>query len=85
MHTNLRQITFHIEKLKSIVGVGNTTAYQIYTTPGESLGRMGTVVDPASIISSNERNFEPEPAAEEQKEQSASWLKRSLSIVGIKS
>jgi hypothetical protein len=83
-HTKLRQITFHVERLKSVVGVGNTSAYQIYTVPGEQLGQMGAIMDPASVTSSNEQHFEPEPVVAAHKERSASWLKRALSGMGIK-
>ena len=43
MSSNLRETVFHIEKLRNIVGVGNCTAYQICTSPGRTLGRIGRI------------------------------------------
>ena len=43
MSSNLRETVFHIEKLRNVVGVGNCSAYQICTSPGRALGRIGRI------------------------------------------
>jgi hypothetical protein len=57
MQSNLRQTFFSIEKLKSVVNVGNCSAYQIYIIPGKQLGRIGTIVNTATQIPANEEEF----------------------------
>jgi hypothetical protein len=57
MHSDLRQTLFIIEKLKNVVNVGNCSAYQIFTSPGKQLGRIGTIVNTATQIPANEEEF----------------------------
>jgi hypothetical protein len=45
MSSNLRETVFHIEKLRNIVGVGNCSAYQICTSPGSAVGRIGRIAE----------------------------------------
>lgn len=71
-HTNLRLTIFRVEKLKNIVGLGNVSSFQITTFFGDSLGVIGTVLDPSKYIAAND-NFElEEPALE------TSWLSRRI-------
>ena len=74
MSSNLRETVFHIEKLRNIVGVGNCTAYQIWTEPGKAIGRIGRV---AGIEIRQAANPDaPETARSD--EATVSWFSRML-------
>jgi hypothetical protein len=58
MSSNVQETIFHIEKLRNVVGVGNSTAYQICTTPGRILGRIGAIEADAGSEAVNEDRHE---------------------------
>ncbi len=70
--TNLRLTIFEVEKLRSIVGQGSASPYQITTFSGDSLGMIGAVIDSSEQAAANGDFEVPEPVA------SISWLKRTL-------
>ncbi|MEE8340416.1 MAG: hypothetical protein V3R56_09745, partial [Xanthomonadales bacterium] len=71
--TNLRITVFEVQKLRNIVGLYGASPYQISTFPGDSLGMIGTVIDPSQQAAANGDFSVPEPAAE------TSWLQRTKS------
>jgi hypothetical protein len=68
--TNLRQTIFEVHKLRDIVGLGSASPYQISTFPGDSLGMIGTVIDPSKQAAANSNFPVPEPAV------AISWFQR---------
>ena len=78
MSTDLRQTSFQIEKLKNIVKVHRGAAYQILTSPGKQLGRIGAVVDPALQVPANDPTFPPEAARNPAVQKSAAWFRKIL-------
>jgi hypothetical protein len=50
----LQLTRFHVEKLRNIVGIGNTAAYQIIVTPDQELGRIGKLDVPESARAANQ-------------------------------
>lgn len=42
-HTQVHMTVFQVDRLRNIVGQGNTTAYQVYTCQGDYLGVVGTI------------------------------------------
>jgi len=81
MHSNLLQTLFNIEKSKNAVNVGSGSAYQIYTSPGKPLGRIGTVVDPTSQIPANDDVFPPKTPACPVEINNDSWFRRVLAAL----
>ena len=80
--SNLHQTLFNIEKLKNAVNVGSCSAYQIYTNPGEPLGQLGTIVDPALYIPANEESFLIDASREDSSKAPTSWFSKALSKIG---
>jgi hypothetical protein len=76
--TDLQLTVFDIQKLKSIVGQGFASPYQITTYPGSFLGMTGEVMDPSETIAANGEFSVPEPVAP------ISWARRALSALGLK-
>lgn len=54
----LKQTRFNVLPLKNVVGVGNTTAYQISVTTGPMLGSMGELQELRGASAVNDQNFE---------------------------
>jgi len=75
---NLQQTIFHIEKLKSVVNVGRSTAYHIYTSQGPALGSIGSVTDPLEQHPANEAVFEPGTQPESGRPGLRAWLGKLL-------
>ena len=80
-NSNMQQTIFSIEKLKSAVNVGNCCAYQIYTSPGEQLGQIGTIVEPATLMPANEEKFPAKTEVEATESASTSWFGRVLAAL----
>lgn len=74
MQSDLRQIEFHVEKIKNVVNVGRSSAYQIFTIPGKVLGEFGVIINPATPESANDAQFE----AFTEAETAVSWFKQAL-------
>ena len=87
MQSTIRQTIFQVEQLKNIVGVGNTSAYQIIVTPGSNLGTLGVVTVPAHAEICNEPEFAPNSANESRgrqaASQAASWFRRALATLNF--
>ena len=81
--TNLHMTVFEIYKLKNIVGLGSASPYQITTYPGNMVGMVGTVTDPAKISASNDESSVSESATSESATP-ASWFQRTLAASGLK-
>lgn len=79
--SKLQQTDFHIEKLKNVVNVGHSTAYQILTSPGRVLGQLGIIADTAIRISANDDRFGPAPAGTAHASDRVSWIKKTLSAL----
>ena len=73
--TNLRLTIFEVQKLRVIVGQGAASPYQISTFPGDSLGMIGTVIDPSKQAAANS-NF-PIPVPAPAPVAATSWLQRT--------
>lgn len=70
----LRQTTFDVEPLRNVVGVGNSTAYQISVTRGRMLGRMGALNELQGISAHNDEHFPVNRS--EDAGQRHSWFRR---------
>jgi len=70
MHSNLRHTVFEIEKIKNVVNIGRSSAFQIYCTPGEIVGQFRSFSDPELQQAANESQFESTSPA--------SWLRNAL-------
>jgi len=81
MNSNMRQTIFSIEKLKNVVNIGSSSAYQIYTVPGEQLGTMGTIVNPDTLIPANDENFLTETTGVTTDGAPTSWFTRALAAL----
>jgi len=81
MASNLRETVFHIEKLRNIVGVGNCSAYQICTSPGQSLGRIGRVADDSVRHAANADSYEAVGRISGTAESAAPWFVRMLNAL----
>jgi hypothetical protein len=80
MRNNLRHTNFQVEPIKHIVGENSATAYQICVTPGNTMGKLGTVSDGNASKASNESNFESAPQTVTK---SGSLLERAKSFLGL--
>jgi hypothetical protein len=83
MQSTIRQTIFQVEQLKNIVGVGNTSAYQIIVTPGANLGTLGVVTVPAHAEICNEPVFARNSANETNRSPVAFWFHRALATLKL--
>ncbi len=81
---SLQQTIFHIEKLRNVVNVGRSSAYNIYTSTGPALGHLGGVLIPAALEPSNEAIFSPESAEGSNRPGRLSWVRKALATFGSK-
>jgi len=81
MNSNIRQTIFSIEKLKNVVNIGSSSAYQIYTVPGEQLGTMGTIVNPKTSIPANDEKFLTKTTGYAKEGVPTSWFTRVLAAL----
>jgi len=81
MNSKIQQTVFSIERLKNVVNIGSSSAYQIYTSPGEQIGTIGTVVNPATLIPVNDENFLPETTGVTTEGAPTSWFRRTLAAL----
>ena len=81
MNSNIRQTLFSIERIKNVVNTGRCSAYQIYTNPGEQIGTIGTIVNPATLISANDEKFLPETTGVTTEGAPTSWFRRTLAAL----
>lgn len=58
MHSNLRQTVFEVQKIKNVVNIGRSCAFQIYCTQGETLGQFKSFSNPEVQQAANESQFE---------------------------
>lgn len=57
MTSKLQQTKFSVEKIRNVVNVGRSSAYQVYTTPGEQIGYLGKLSLPIKDSSANEERY----------------------------
>lgn len=57
-HIKLQETRFEAIPLKNVVGIGNSTAYQISVSTGNLLGTMGPLEELRLKSAGNEPNFE---------------------------
>lgn len=81
INSNLQQTVFHIEKIRNVVNVGNSSPYHIYTSQGPVVGRLGNAVHPSDEAAANDDRFDSAPA---QMPSRVSWLERTLVALRIK-
>jgi hypothetical protein len=81
MNTDLQQTIFQIDKLKSVVNVGGSSAYQIFTYAGPSLGRFGAIANPEEQNPANDANYDVVTNAATGRRRPASWIKQALSAL----
>ena len=81
MNSNIRQTVFSIEKLKNVVNTGSCSAYQIYTSPGEQLGKIGAVINPETLFPANDEIFFEEIKSNTKVSASTSWLARAFAAL----
>jgi hypothetical protein len=81
MSSKMKQTIFNIEKLKNVVNIGSNSAYQIYTSPGEKLGTVGTIVNPGMLIPANDEKFQMEITGDTKEGVPTSWLTRVLAVL----
>lgn len=81
MQSNIHQTMFQVEPLKNIVGVGNTTAYQIIVTEGSTLGTLGNVSVPAQAEILNDPEFARIYAIGSGRGGFASWFRSALATL----
>jgi hypothetical protein len=76
--TELRQTSFEAVPLRNVVGVGNSTAYQICVTRGKVLATLGSLEEFTNDSPSNSSRYDdnPEPASVTQ---TRSWFRRVVS------
>lgn len=75
MNTEMKQTIFQIEKLRNVVNVGGSSAYQIFTYTGPVLGRFGAVVNSDQMIPANEAVIRTQTDVK----RAASWVKSAFS------
>ena len=64
--TELQQTRFNAVPLRNVVGVGNTTAYQIHVTRGRVIATIETLEEMINISPANASRYDdsrPEPAS----------------------
>lgn len=76
IQSKLQQTEFQIEPLKHIVGIGNSAPYQIFTSPGKQLGKLGPVIETDALKASNENAFEAEETPAQQKTRTRTLFSR---------
>jgi hypothetical protein len=79
----LKESIFQTEKLANVVGIGNSAAFQVVIAPGQNLGVMGKVIEPANINSHNDPFYSAKSSASFRTNGLGSWLKRSLTALGL--
>jgi hypothetical protein len=57
MNSNLQKTIFSVEKIRNVVNVGNCSAYQICTIPGEEIGYLGHLELHTAKNAANEVNY----------------------------
>lgn len=81
--TKLQLTDFHIEKLKNVVNVGRSSAYQILTQPGTVLGQFGAVADEDSRMAANDSALLPVVQASACPGRT-SWIRRTLTALAAR-
>ena len=57
MNSKLQQTVFSVEKIRNVVNVGNCSAYQIFTTPGEDIGYLGNIETHVASSAANDCSY----------------------------
>ncbi|MDT8319556.1 MAG: hypothetical protein RQ826_03430 [Xanthomonadales bacterium] len=77
-HTQIHMTVFQVDRLRNIVGQGNTTAYQVYTSEGDYLGVVGRIMG-RKHEAANQHRIDPVNLAPFR---SAAWLRRAVNRLG---
>ena len=80
MQIEFRQTVFQAQPLQNVVGVGNTTAYQIVVDRGALIGHLGDVSVPAQAEILNDSEF-ARNAAQGSNGRRPSWIRRALATL----
>ena len=75
-NANIKQTVFHVEKIRNVVGIGRSSAYQVVITPGKTLGRMGPVSLSTDAYAANHDRFTV-------KTRLGNWLHRSVAALAF--
>ena len=81
MNSKIQQTVFTIEKLKNVVNIGRSSAYQIYTSPGEQIGEIGTIVNPGTLHPANDEKFLTETTGVTTEGAPTSWFTRAIAAL----
>lgn len=81
MQTVIRQTIFQAQPLQNVVGVGNTTAYQIEVSEGRRLGMFGSISVPAEAEVLNDTPYSRNAAQAPGPIRLVSWLHRALATL----
>lgn len=81
MQSNVRQTIFQVEPLQNVVGVGNTTAYQIIVSQGSTLGTLGNVSVPAQAEVLNDTHFARNNVNGPGPSRVSAWLRSTLATL----
>jgi len=81
MQTIIRQTIFQAQPLQNVVGVGNTTAYQIEISEGPRLGMFGSISVPAEAEVLNDTAYSRNAAQASGRVGLVSWVHRALATL----
>ena len=73
--TNLRQTQFDVVPLKNVVGVGNTTAYQIHVTRGKVIATIDTIEEFVNDSPANASRYEEKQPESATVTRPRSWFR----------
>lgn len=79
IRSELRQTVFHIEPIKSIVGTGRSTAFQVWPEAGETIGSLGNVLEPSQFSAANDEALSATREAPVPNARETGWLRRLFS------
>jgi len=75
---SIRMTNIRSQKLKNIVGQGIASPYQIWTSPGATLGELGEIMGPLESRAANDQVTSSNQA------RNPSWLQRVCLKLGLK-
>ena len=75
----LREALFRVDPIKNIVGQGDTRAFHIVVTKGETIGSFGPVAAATALHTGNDSTYETAHCA--RKKRCRSWLQRLLTAL----
>ena len=76
--TELRHTRFDAVPLRNVVGVGNTTAYQISVTRGDTLATLGQLEEFVNDSPANASRYDNDNPERASATQPRSWFRRVI-------